>query len=77
MPSSFTRRGFLSSAATSATAAAAVSTGAAPGRARADTDPDKPNILVIIVDEMRTPVWFPDQQTLDTVLPNIARIRRG
>ncbi|MGW4094864.1 sulfatase-like hydrolase/transferase [Nocardia sp. NPDC004750] len=77
MPNSFTRRGFLSSAATSATAAAAVTTGAAPGKARADTDPDKPNILVIIVDEMRTPVWFPDQQTLDAVLPNIARIRRG
>ncbi|MFR9751228.1 sulfatase-like hydrolase/transferase [Nocardia sp. 004] len=76
MPS-FNRRGFLASAATSATAAAVVSAGAAPGKARADTDPDKPNILVIMVDEMRAPMWFPDQATLDSVLPNMARIRNG
>ncbi|MFR9749491.1 sulfatase-like hydrolase/transferase [Nocardia sp. 004] len=77
MTSSFNRRGFLSSAAASATAAATVSAGAAPGKARADTDPNKPNILVIVVDEMRAPMWFPDQATLDSVLPNVARIRRG
>jgi arylsulfatase A-like enzyme len=35
----------------------------------------RPNILVIIVDEMRTPRWFPSQPALDTLLPNLARIR--
>jgi arylsulfatase A-like enzyme len=33
----------------------------------------RPNILVIIVDEMRTPQWFPSQETIDTLLPNLAR----
>jgi arylsulfatase A-like enzyme len=70
------RRGFLG-AATSATAAVAATAAAPAGRARADVDPDKPNILVVIVDEMRAPMWFPDQQALDQVLPNLARIRRG
>lgn len=36
-----------------------------------------PNILVIIVDQMRSPQWFPDQSQLDTYLPNIARLRQG
>jgi arylsulfatase A-like enzyme len=35
----------------------------------------RPNILVIVVDEMRTPQWFPSQAMLDTLLPNLARIR--
>jgi arylsulfatase A-like enzyme len=35
----------------------------------------RPNILVIMVDQMRTPQWFPDQAKLDALLPNIARIR--
>ncbi len=35
----------------------------------------RPNILVIIVDEMRAPQWFPSQQAIDTLLPNLARIR--
>jgi Sulfatase len=30
---------------------------------------------VIIVDEMRAPSWFPSQAALDTLLPNLARIR--
>ncbi len=34
-----------------------------------------PNILIILVDQMRYPVWFPAQDILDTYLPNIARIR--
>ncbi|MEV6101395.1 sulfatase-like hydrolase/transferase [Nocardia sp. NPDC051981] len=73
----FGRRGFLTGAAASVTAAvAATATGPAP-RARADVDPGKPNILVVIVDEMRAPAWFPDQQTLDQLLPNLARIRHG
>lgn len=36
-----------------------------------------PNILVIIVDQMRSPQWFPDQSQLDSYLPNIARLRNG
>jgi arylsulfatase A-like enzyme len=36
-----------------------------------------PNLLVIIVDQMRSPQWFPDQAALDTYLPNIARLRQG
>jgi len=36
-----------------------------------------PNLLVIIVDQMREPQWFPDQATLDTYLPNLARLRQG
>jgi len=35
----------------------------------------RPNILVIVVDEMRVPRWFPSQDALDTLLPNLARIR--
>ncbi|WP_405490173.1 sulfatase-like hydrolase/transferase [Nocardia sp. NBC_00511] len=74
----FGRRGFLSGAAASVTAAAvAAEVGGAAGRARADVDASKPNILVVIVDEMRAPMWFPDQGTLDQLLPNIARIRNG
>lgn len=35
----------------------------------------RPNILVIVVDQLRTPQWFPAQQQLDALLPNLARIR--
>jgi arylsulfatase A-like enzyme len=35
----------------------------------------RPNVLVIMVDQLRTPQWFPSQQQLDTLLPNLARIR--
>ncbi|MEV6065709.1 sulfatase-like hydrolase/transferase [Nocardia sp. NPDC052001] len=71
---SVSRRGFLAGAATTAAAA----TVAAPaGRARADVNPDRPNILVVLVDEMRAAVWFPDQGVLDGLLPNLARIRSG
>jgi arylsulfatase A-like enzyme len=37
----------------------------------------EPNILVIVVDEMRAPSWFPPTATLDALLPNIAAVRRG
>lgn len=36
-----------------------------------------PNLLVIIVDQMRDPQWFPAQSQLDSYLPNIARLRNG
>ena len=37
----------------------------------------KPNILVIVVDQMRTPQWFPDTEQLDALLPNLARLRQS
>lgn len=37
----------------------------------------RPNILVIVVDQMRYPQWFPDQATLDQHLPGLARLRSG
>ncbi len=82
------RRGFLAGGATTVVAAAATAgaataaadTGVARSeqmRTRGDIDPGKPNILVVMVDEMRAPMWFPEQHALDGILPNIARIRRG
>jgi arylsulfatase A-like enzyme len=35
----------------------------------------KPNILVIVVDQMRHPQWFPGPQQLIGLLPNIGRLR--
>lgn len=72
------RRGFFGRGAASAAVAGAALTGAssnASARPRRDIHPGKPNILVVIVDEMRTPVWFPEQSELDGILPNIARLR--
>jgi arylsulfatase A-like enzyme len=37
----------------------------------------KPNILVIVVDQLRTPQWFPDQATLDRLLPAMASLRKS
>jgi arylsulfatase A-like enzyme len=37
---------------------------------------NKPNILVIVVDQMRTPQWFPEPAKLNSLLPNLARLRR-
>ena len=36
---------------------------------------NKPNILVIVVDQMRAPQWFPDPHKLNVLLPNIGRLR--
>ncbi|MGZ8177159.1 sulfatase-like hydrolase/transferase [Williamsia sp. SKLECPSW1] len=74
-----TRRGFLASGTVGAAAAAGTTWAQAPvaeARPRADLDPRHPNVLVIMVDEMRAHQWFPDQARMDTLLPNIARIRR-
>ncbi len=35
----------------------------------------RPNILVLIVDQLRTPQWFPPQAQVDALLPNLARLR--
>lgn len=37
----------------------------------------RPNILVILVDEMRDWQWFPDQATLDADFPALARLQDG
>lgn len=37
----------------------------------------KPNILVIVVDQLRTPKWFPAQATLDSLLPYMAKLRKS
>lgn len=37
---------------------------------------NKPNILVIVVDQMRAPQWFPDIQRLTNILPNLSRLQR-
>ncbi|MCV7423355.1 sulfatase-like hydrolase/transferase [Mycobacterium yunnanensis] len=37
----------------------------------------KPNILVILVDQMRAPQWFPGTDALDAYLPNLARLRQS
>lgn len=71
------RRSLFTGAATTAAAAASAPKASAAPRRRRDLDPDKPNILVVIVDEMRTPMWFPVRSELDRALPNIARIRSG
>ena len=37
----------------------------------------KPNILVIIVDQLRVPMWFPQQEELDGYLPGLAALRKN
>ncbi|HZL49298.1 MAG TPA: sulfatase-like hydrolase/transferase [Solirubrobacteraceae bacterium] len=36
----------------------------------------RPNILVILVDQLRSPAWVPASVALDTLLPNLAALRR-
>ncbi len=36
----------------------------------------RPNILVILVDQLRAPAWVPASVALDTLLPNLAALRR-
>jgi arylsulfatase A-like enzyme len=70
--------------------AAAVATGAAtlgfggfellrrPGPSEsAMSGGNKPNILVIIVDQMRAPQWFPEPAKLAILLPNVGRLQKG
>ncbi|HEY3758875.1 MAG TPA: sulfatase-like hydrolase/transferase [Solirubrobacteraceae bacterium] len=39
--------------------------------------PVQPNILVILVDQLRTPVWMPAGVSQATVMPNLTALRRG
>ena len=38
---------------------------------------ERPNILFIMVDQLRPPQWFPPQPELDAMLPALARLRAG
>ncbi|EFV12646.1 sulfatase-like hydrolase/transferase [Segniliparus rugosus] len=38
---------------------------------------NKPNILVVILDQLRAPQWFPEQAQLDVLLPHIAKLRKA
>lgn len=49
---------------------------AQPARPASAAD-GKPNILVVIVDQMRTPQWFPSTPALETALPNLSALRRA
>jgi arylsulfatase A-like enzyme len=74
------RRAFIKRAVTTGSgvlASGAALTPAAQARRKPVRAPkERPNILVIMVDELRAPTWFPSRAKLDTLLPNLARIRR-
>jgi arylsulfatase A-like enzyme len=79
---SITRRKVLTGAA-AATGAAALGFGGyellrKPGPSEsAMAGGNKPNILVIVVDQMRAPQWFPEPAKLATLLPNIGRLQKS
>jgi len=79
---SITRRTVLTGAA-AATGGAALGFGGyellrKPGPSESATaGGNKPNILVIIVDQMRAPQWFPEPAKLAALLPNIGRLQRS
>jgi arylsulfatase A-like enzyme len=61
-----------------ALAGASALPGAAPAApATAAQGSERPNILVIMVDEMRDWQWFPEQAALDAAFPNLARLQDG
>jgi len=68
------RRGFFARGAAGCTA---MSGATGVGKARAYVDPDRPNILVVLVTKCVRRMWFPDRKRWNGILPNIARIRRG
>ena len=73
MSTGMDRRSFIKKAA-AAGGGLVASQALAPFAAAANSQ-RRPNVLVIMVDQLRTPQWFPSQQQLDTLLPNLARIR--
>jgi len=73
------RRDFLIKAALTGTAACAAPLAAsipASGATRTGST-NKPNLLVIMVDQLREPMWSPQQARLDALLPSLARLRQG
>ena len=73
------RRDFLIKAAMTSAAAYGVPLAASSPAAGATrtASKDKPNILIIMVDQLREPQWASPQARLDTLLPSLARLRKG
>jgi arylsulfatase A-like enzyme len=79
----FLKRGLLAGGALALSGAGAPTTAQARrlrhqrrGRVRgADESSRSPNILVILVDQMRAPAWVPASLVLDALLPNLAALR--
>jgi arylsulfatase A-like enzyme len=75
----FLKRGLLAGSALALSGAGAPTAAQArrPGRARhPNAGTRAPNILVILVDQLRAPAWVPASLALDTLLPNLAALRR-
>jgi arylsulfatase A-like enzyme len=53
------------------------STGSSPNQARSAAGSGKPNILVIMVDQLRFPVWFSPDPSGIGLPPNLRRLREG
>lgn len=70
------RRAVLGGAAAAAGAAAVGFGGYELLRKPGDHVADKPNILVIVVDQMRAPQWFPDVQQLNGLLPHLSALQQ-
>ena len=52
-------------------------TKAAPGGAGSGKRQKPPNILVVMVDQLRTPQWFSASAAAAALMPNLARLRNG
>ena len=73
----FVRRGLLAGGALAGTGAA-IWAATNSGGPRAPRRPgEQPNILVIVVDQLRSPQWFSPQLDATRTLPNLARLRDG
>jgi arylsulfatase A-like enzyme len=75
----FIKRGLLagSSLALAAAGAPTLAQARRPRGARRSAPARRaPNILVILVDQLRAPAWVPASVALDTLLPNLASLRR-
>ena len=73
----FMRRGLLAGGALAGTGAA-IWAATNSGGPRAPRRPgEQPNILVIVVDQLRSPQWFSPQLDATRTLPNLARLRDG
>ncbi|MBC7925543.1 MAG: sulfatase-like hydrolase/transferase [Bryobacteraceae bacterium] len=59
------------------TTSTGVAVSTAVSRGQSVNGGSRPNILIVLVDQLRTPRWFPAQPELDRLLPNLTRIRQG
>ena len=76
----FIKRGLLAGGSLAVAAAGAPTPAQARRRHRArrtGAARRRPNILVILVDQLRAPAWVPASVALDTLLPNLAALRQG